>query len=533
MKLKNIKLHFLILIQILITTLILSACTKKEEEIKSSSENIFQYGMVGDVPDLDPALATDLNSLYVINDIFEGLVSLDPKTLDPKPAIAEHWEVSKDKRVYTFHLRKNARFSDGKYITAQDFKDSLLRVLDSKTASPYAYFLFCIKNAKEYYNNLIANVKLLGIDVKDTNTLVISLTKPIPYFLQLLSFPVFFPVPIEVINRHRDRWTNKENIVTSGPFVITDRVLNSYIFTKTNNFYWDKENIKIKGVKYHTIEDLNTAYKMFLTGKLHKCTMIPQMHVAEAGKLAEFRSAPVFSTTFFRFNTNKKPLNNEKVRRALLLSIDREKLVKYVLRSAQVPAKAVVPPVFRSYKSQSKSLFRPKEAKVLLEKAGYKNGLNFPKITISYASQEDKKKILLAIREMWKNNLNIEVDILNIERKTFFQNERSLNYDISFNNWYGDYFDPLSFLEVWKSDSGNSRTGWKDKRYDEFLLSASEQFNFEVRNHMLMEAENYLLRSAPIVPLYHDTKDYLLATNIKGIYDNPLYYQPVKYIEIQ
>ncbi|MFH1728897.1 MAG: peptide ABC transporter substrate-binding protein [Pseudomonadota bacterium] len=523
MQIKKISFPVLILLMLFAVS-----CTKKDE-----MKEVFYYAMNGDIPNLDPIFATDMNSLNVVYDIFEGLTAYNPKNLAVIEAVASSWEISNDKRKYTFHIRKEAKWSNGDELTAEDFKKSWLRAIDPKLKVPYAYYLHYIKNAREYNQGLITNPNLVGIKTEGKLKLIVELAKPTTFFLELTAFPVFFPVPMDLIKKHKNKWTLAHNIISNGAFKLSKTLPVPGFFAEKNKHYYNAKEVYLKGVKYFALQNGKKAYKDFMDNKYHKLTIVPQIFHEEASKLKEFRAAPISSTMFLLFNTKSKALSQVSVRRALMLAIDKELIVKNVLKSNQMVAHSFVPPIFKDYTSPANETYSPKRAKYLFKRAGFSQGKNFPKIIINYTTLEMKKDVLNIIVKGWKEILGIDVTIQNMTRKEFFQKLGSLDYDVAMSEWFGDYLDPLAFLELFISNSGNNNTGWASSIFDSLILTANNQMSDKLRINLLQQAEELLLKDAPIIPLFHGTKDYLLKSNIKGVYDNPIFYQPCKYITIE
>lgn len=478
--------------------------------------------------ELDPSTSTGVPESHIEDNLFEGLCAYDPFTLKPMPGAAESWQISADAKVYTFKLRKNLKWSDGKKLDAHDFVYSWRRALDPKTASEYAYQLYYIKNGEAFNKGKLKDAKQLGVVAKDAHTLVVTLEQPTPYFLNLTSFHTLYPVPRHVIAKHKQEWTKEGKMVSNGPFKLAEWRLNKHIKLVPNEHYWDKGRIKIKTAYFMPIENENTEEKAFLSGQLHMTTTVPSIKIPHYKKLkqkdpknAVYQSTPMLGTYFYRFNVTKKPTNDKRVRRALALTIDRRLIVDKITKGDQMPAWSFVPPDTagytypRTFIKDSPSKQDIAEAKRLMKEAGYPNGKGFPKIDLLYNTSEGHKKIAVAIQQMWKKHLGIEIGILNQEWKVFLNTVRALNYNISRAGWIGDYLDPNTFLDMYVTGGGNNDLGFSNKDYDKYIKMAAAEVNHAKRLEYFRQAEDILMEETAVMPIYFYTNNSLISPKVK------------------
>lgn len=496
-----------------------------------ANEQVLKVSNGTEPKELDPTTCTGVPESHIVDNIFEGLTSLDPYTLEPVPGVAESWSISGDGLVYTFKLRKDSKWSDGTPLTARDFVWSWQRTLSPETASEYAYQLYYLKNGRSINQGQTADPNLLGAKAVDSHTLKVTLENPTPYFLRLTSFHTLFPVPRHVIEKYPEdkEWTRAGNLVSNGPFKLTEWELNTHVKIEPNEHYWDRGMVKLQAIYYYPIENQNTEEKTFMAGDLHMTSSVPTMKVdtykaqikRDPNKYHPYKSNPYLGTYYYRFNVTKKPFNDPRVRRAFAMTVDRKMLVERVLRGGQDPAVTFTPPGIGGYTFENPDLpvsVTPAiiaKAKGLLAEAGYPEGRGMPKIEILYNTNEGHKKIAIAIQQMWKQNLGIDVGMYNQEWKVYLNTQRQLDYEISRAGWIGDYDDPNTFLDMYVTDGGNNQTGWANPEYDKLIRTAGETVDPQERHRIFQEAESLLLTELPVLPIYTYTRQTLIAKALK------------------
>lgn len=515
---------------------LVSHCTPSSSSTSSfagSDDGFLYIGNGAEPRELDPSLAVGAPEGKILDNIFEGLTSLDSETLEVRPGMAESWTISEDGITYTFKIRKDAKWSDGKELTAEDFVWSWTRTLDPMTASEYAYQLYYIKNGEAYNTGKLKDASQLGVKAVDKHTLKVELDHPTPFFLKLATFRTLFPTPKHVISKFDGlQWTNEGNIVSNGPFKLTEWRLNQHIKVVPNTHYWDKDSVKIKGAMFLPIENSDTEEKMFHAGKVHITATIPSLRIPEYREEAEaalaknqetsYRATPILATYFYRFNVTRKPLNDPRVRKALNLAIDRESLVENVLKGGQIPSNAFTPPI-KGYEFSGEGVPTTvtaeniAEAKRLLKEAGYPDGKGMDKIDILYNTSEDHKKIAVALQSMWKENLGIRVGLYNQEWKVYLDTMHNLDFGIARGGWVGDYPDPNTFLDMFVTNGGNNNTGWSNKDYDKYIDLASQTADDTERFEYFHKAEAILMKELPILPLYIYTTQKLVSPKMKSV----------------
>ncbi len=515
----------------LLLACLLISCSGGETNIENGLKNqILHFGNGTEPQDLDPHIITGVQEHNILSALFEGLTTKNTESLQPLPGIAESWKISDDKKTYLFKLRKNAKWSNGDPVTAYDFIYGWKRILSPALAAQYSYMLYYIKNAEAFNNGEIKDFNQVGAKALDDFTLQVTLNNPTHFFLGLLSHHSTFPIHKSTIEKFGKMdqagtlWTRPNNMVSNGPFKLKEWQLNKIIVTEKNPFYWDHKKVKLNAIHFHPIEDINSEERMFRSNQLHITNSIPIEKIAKYKKENPqlIHIYPYSATYFYRFNVTKKPFNDERVRRALAMSIDRRQITEKVTKGGQIPTYFLTPPNINNYTAKAKIPYDIEAAKQLLAEAGYPNGEGFPTIELLYNTLDDHRKIAIAVQQMWKKHLNIDVQLLNQEWKVYLDNQRNLNYDICRASWIADYLDPINFLDMFVTNGGNNRTGWSSKTYDELITQSVETLDNNERYDILQKAEKILMQEVPIIPIYTYTVKHLISTDVKNFHKNIL-----------
>ena len=520
----------------------LTSCHRAETDVEIGNRlQILHKGNGQEVQDLDPQIVNSVSSLNIISALLEGLVAEDPHDLHPIPGVAESWEVSADEKIYTFHLRHNAKWSNSEPVVAQNFVDSYRRILSPPLASPVAYMLYPVANAEAFNKGKIDNFDQVGFRVLDNWTLQITLTNPTPYFLSLLNHYSWFPVPISTIQKYGpvlergSRWTKPGRYVGNGPFTLQEWRLNDRVRVKRSATYWDAQNVRLNEIVFHTIDSNDIEERAFRSGQLHVTDSMPINRIDRYRREhPEFlRIDPYLGTYFYRVNVTRPPLNNRLVRRALAMAIDRQSIVDRVTRGAQLPASCFTPPNTAGYTCESSIPYDVDLARRTLVQAGYPNGRGLSPIEILFNTSENHKLIAEAVQQMWRQNLNVAATLVNQEEKVYFDSRRQMNYQVIRSTWIGDYVDPNSFLDLWVTNGANNQTGWSNTDYHRLIGEASQTGDQAVRYAAFQKAEAILLEDAPILPVYFYTHAFLIRPSVKGWYPTILDHHPYKYVWLE
>lgn len=495
------------------------------------AEKVFRFNNGAEPETIDPALMTGSPEITLAEAMFEGLLGYTPGTLDPEPGVAEKWEISEDGLTYTFHLR-DAKWSNGQPITAEDFIYSWRRALDPKTAAEYAYQLWYIKNAAAFTKGELKDFEQVGVKAPDPKTIVVTLENPTAFFLELVAFPTYFPVNKACVEKFGNRWTRPENIVTNGPFVMKEWRAQDKIVFERNPKYWDAKTVKLDKIVAYAIVDDNTALRRYQTGELDWLRSLPEVQTAKLKDDPEFHKIVSLGTHFYRLNCKKKPFDDPRVRQAFAMAIDRDRICKFVLHGQWDPAETFVPPM-KGYTSPAGLKYDPKKAAALLAEAGYPGGKGFPRVTLVFNTLKRHEQVAIAAQDMWKKTLGVDVNLVNQEWKVYLKTINDLDYDIGRSAWIGDYSDPNTFVDMFVTDGGNNRTGWSNKEYDALVAEAAKTADKAKRLKMLEQAESILLKEAPILPIYFDMNLGLVRKTVLGFKDNARNRHPFKHLDMK
>ena len=468
---------------------------------------------------LDPNLCAEASGIRVLTSLFEGLTGFPAGEGEPLPAMATHWEVDHDGTLWTFHLRPDAVWSDGVPLVAEDFVYSWRRVVDPGTASRAAQYLWYVRDGRAITSGRLPPTKL-GVTALDDHTLMVELEEPTPYFLDLLAFPAYAPIPRHVVNTHGDQWVRPGHMVTNGPFVLSEWAPLDRITLSKNPLYYEADDVHLDRIEVVISDDLATCYKMYVAGELDWLYRIPTAYIPSLKhKRSDFHIAPYLATYYLMCNVSRPPLDNPKVRKALNLAIDKEKIVQYVTKADERPATSLVPPM-PGYQGPIGGAFDPVQARHLLADAGYPNGVGFPGVELSFNTLGTHSLVAQAIQEMWKDHLNVDVGLHSMQWKVFLQRMHVEDFDIARSGWIGDYPDPMAFLETWDCGASNNHSGYCSREYEALLNQARGEDDPTRRLSLLFDAEELLLQDLPLIPLFYYSLPYLLAEDIGGFEDN-------------
>ena len=477
---------------------------------------------------LDPAKAVGLPEIQVIRDLFEGLVNEDAHG-KPAPGVAESWH-SNNFRIWTFKLRKDARWSDGSPVTAQDFVYSWRRLVNPQTASPFAWFaaLAGIKNAFAIAKGNMA-LESLGVSALDNTTLRVQLERPVPWFPSLAANAALFPVRESNLARFGQSWTAPGQLVGNGAFVLRERVVNEKLVLTPNRQYWDNAKTVLQRVTFVPVNQESAATKRYLAGDIDITESFPQKlyHKLLKEIPRQVHTPPQLGTYYYAFNTQKGPTADVRVRQALTMSIDRRIVAQKVLGTGEKPAWHFTPDVTAGFSPERSPLETTPQAelnaqaKTLLQAAGY--GPQRPlELSLLYNTSENHQKIAIAVASMWKKNLGVRVKLRNQEWKTYLDSRNSGDFDVIRASWVGDYNEASSFLSLLTTSHSGTIARIHDDSYDAALAKAGSESLDAARNRAYNIAENILLSRAPVAPIYQYTNARLIKPWVRGYpIDNP------------
>ncbi|MDB4894270.1 MAG: dppE [Firmicutes bacterium] len=540
-----------------VSALMLTACTGGKNTgggttppvtpTKTADTQELTLNLGSEPPKLDSVTTTDTVSFDVLNQVNEGLT----RTVEGykiEQGVAESWDISQDGLTYTFKLRKDAKWSDGKPVTSQDFKYAWLRAADPNTAAEYGFFTHYIKGAAEFntldlkaadFATKYADLKSkVAITTPDANTLTVTLVGPTPYFLGLMGFPTFLPQREDIVTKFNTKVGDKleekyaaefDKMVYNGPFVISEwKHEDSLVITK-NPQYWDAAKVKLEKVNFKMVKDVNTSVQMYETGALDR--------VALSGAFVDkYKSDPGFSTqpdlsTFWIVlnQTKNDAFKSINLRKAISLALDRKAFVDTVLKNGSLPATGAVPPTLNSgvegkdFRSAAGVLLNPTpnkdEAKKAWDAAKVETGKSTITIKMLIDDGDLSKRIGEAIQAMLQDALpGLKVELDQVTFAIRLDRTKKKDYEMVFAGWGPDYNDSTTFLDLWKSDSSFNDPGWKKPEYDDLLKRAAAEPDVNKRLDLLVSAEKLLMTELPIIPVYHRTVARVSKPWVKGVY---------------
>ena len=534
--------HLLTVLLTLIISALLSACGTGESNVtQGNREGILHYGNGAEPQGLDPHVVTGVPENHLIRALFEGLAVKNPITLEPEPGVAERWTFNDDRSVITFYLNPNAKWSNGEQVTADDFVWSWNRALHPETGNLYAYMLYPVKNAEAYAKGEVSEFSEVGVKALDETTLRVTLNTPTPYFIQLMDHYSTFAVHPETLlkfGKMTDRftpWTRVGNIVSNGAFVLEDWALNRHIKMIKNQEYWDKDNVSLNGVVFYPTENEVSEERMFRVEQLHRTEGVPldKVPVYRAIPESPYMQDPYLGTYYYLVNIDRPPVDDVRVRQALSMSLDREQLARTVMQEVVIPAYSITPPGTLGYQPPKLFDFDPEKARQLLAEAGYPNGEGWPGLDIIYNTNEAHRKIAVAVQQMWKKYLNVDITISNQEWKVYLNAVSQRDFQVARRGWIGDYVDPNNFLDLFITDGGNNNTGFANDYYDEMILQLAPRAPTEEERFAIFhEAETLLMQQMPIIPIYTYATRHLVHPSVEGMYPNLMDSLNLKYVKL-
>jgi len=552
----------LVLISVFLVVVLLGtvSCTASKDSLQEVT-----YNLGTEPAAIDPAITTGIPEANIELQVFDGLTRIDDKNM-PQPAIAKSWTISTDLKTYTFTLR-DASWTDGTPVTAYDFEYAWKRALSPELASEYAYQLYYVRGGQVFNTSIKVGTKYyvqavdakgnpltkkegdkdvavpdmakeidpskdVGVKALDAKTLQVDLESPTVYFLNLTAFPTLMPVCKAVVSTN-DKWAaDVKTYVTNGPFKLVEWSHNEKMVFEKNPTYWDKDKVKLSKITYFMVEDETTALSMFQSGQLDASSTVPISELPKLVASGDAQILPYLGTYYYQVNVTKKPFSDVRVRKALLLAIDRKSITESITQGGQIPALAYVPygiadalPGSDFRKASQETFYKDNDlatAKALLAEAGYPDGKGFPSFSLLYNTSNAHKSIAEAIQQMWKKNLGITCSLKSEEWGVYLDDRTNLNYSVARAGWIGDYMDPNTFLDMWVTGGGNNDTGWSNKSYDALIAKAKATTDPTARMATLHAAEKILMTDMPILPIYYYTNPLLLSKSIKNFYQSTL-----------
>jgi oligopeptide transport system substrate-binding protein len=424
-------------------------------------------------------------------------------------------------------------------MNAEDYVWSWRRALNPAMGNQYGYMLYPLKNAEEFATGKIQDFSDVGVKAIDEHTLQVQLNTPTPYFIQLMDHHSTFALHRPTIEKHgkaTDRftpWTRVENIVSNGAFRLKDWQLNRRLSVEKSDTYWDRDRVQLNGIVFYPTENIASEERMFRVEQLHYTQTIPleKIPVYRAMKDSPYANAPYLGTYYYLLNINEPPLDDVRVRQALSMALDRERLNNTVLHKSNVPAYSITPRGTLGYQPPKVFDHNIEAARELLAEAGYPNGKGWPGLELTYNTSESHLKIAVALQQMWKDALNIDITLTNQEWKVYLDSVDQMDFQMARRGWIGDYVDPNNFLDLFLCDGGNNSTGFCDPDYDDMIQHQAPQAKSrEERYAIFHQAETRLMEQMPIIPIYTYTSNHLIHPSVQGLPPNLMDYVNFRYI---
>jgi oligopeptide transport system substrate-binding protein len=493
-----------------------NGCTRHDERAGAA---VLRLSQRNEPATLDPHLATLPDEFFIARALFEGLTVPNPSEGPPLPGVATRWESSPDGLSWTFHLRRDARWSNGDAVTARDFLFSFRRALTPTLAAPKAQLFFAVKDAAAYCRGAVTDFAQVGFAAPDDHTLVITLQEPCPYLPALAASGAWLPVHRGTLEKFggaasRDgAWTRPGNLVGNGPFILTEWRKDQHLAAVPNPHYHSAARIRVAGLRFQIYDSGDTEERAFRAGQVDVTLAVP---FSKLGAYAHpvLRRQPLHETRYFALNTTRPPLDDPRVRRALSLALDRAALVSSVLRGSQQAALSFVPPGLGGYTGEPRLREDAAEARRLLAEAGFPDGRGFPRLELS--AWGINPVTLEAVQQMWRSRLGIETAIVQREGKVHMASVIAGDFAIAFMPAIPDYDDASAIFNEWLGGATGNFSRWSNARFDRLAGEAGRAPDTARRNALYREAEEILLAEMPVLPLYFNAQDYLLSPRVRG-----------------
>ena len=522
------------LVVCLFVSALLAGCAKHDTH-PSQPAQVLRISQRNEPADLDPAVASLPDELFIIRALSEGLVVPAPENAQPQAGAAESWDISPDGLTYTFHLRARAKWSNGEPVTAEDFVASYQRVLTPATAAPKAPLFFMVKNARAFATGWLQDFSAVGFRAPDSQTLVVTLEYAMPQFLRYVASGPWIPVNPRVVAQFGRTWTQPEHFVGNGAFTLKEWRAHQRIVVKKNPAHHGANHVLLDEIQFIAFDNGDAEERAFRAGQLDVTMAIPQskLDTYRQERAEEAHHAPLAETRYLSFNTSRPPLNDVRVRRALTLAIKRASIVDKVLHGGQEAAFRFVPPALRGTDDPDARLANaliesPVVARELLVAAGFPGGKGFPELELS--TWPISAPVSEVLQEMWKKELGINVKLLTREAKVHISALREGNYDIAFITAIPDVADAGNLLGDFTTGSPANYPRWSDSRYDDLVAQGRLNPDPVQASGQLRAAEARLLEVCPLSPLYFNSTNWLMRSNVRGWHQDALwtrFYQDV------
>lgn len=503
-----------------------SGCSKRDQNPASPSQ-ILRLSQRNEPADLDPAIATLPDEFAILRALSEGLLIPGPAGTDPQPGAAERYDVSPDGLTYTFHLRRNARWSNGDPLTAAHFVESYRRLLTPATAAPKAGVFFPVKNARAFVTGALADFSVVGIHSPDTHTLVITLEQPNPRFPHYVASGPWLPIHPPTLAQHGRKWTAPENFTGNGPFTLAEWRPHQRIVVKKNPRWHGAAGVRLAEIHFIHFDNADAEERAYRGGQIDATMAVPtsKLETYARERPAELRRAPLIETRYLSFNTRRPPLDDPRFRRALAFAIDRQKIVDRVLRGGQPPAGRLLPPPLHPANASRENApdhrHLPQVAREILQ--GIPASPEKSRRLELTAWSPSQIPVLETIQAMWRETLGLEVGITIRDAKVHLAALASGDYDIAFITAIPDVADPANLLGDLITGAPENYPQWSDASFDSHFSNLGKIADPARRDATFIDLEARILAAAPLTPLYYNTKIWLMSSRVRGWQEDGLW----------
>jgi len=519
---------------------------EEETETKKEMPSYLRVPIEGVISTIDPGLTVDMSSIDVTEQLFLGLTDFDPKTYKVTPELAERWEVSDDGKVYTFYIRKDAAWTDGKPVKASEVVWAIQRNSNPDTNCPYSYMLSILENAEKILGGELKDTTQIGVKALDDFTVQFTLTHAAAYFPAMVGLWIYRPLPKEIVEKYKGQWTEYKNIQTNGSYMLADWKKGKTMILKKNPNYFDAQNVKIPEIHYIIVPESSVGLVMYENDELDlvggeymriPLTEIPRIKLDPVLR-KEYQNKPTFCTYYYGYNTKKAPVDNPLVRKAISAAIDRQLLIEVITKGDQDPATTFTrPPIFGSVALDSGVgvHFNPKQARKWLAEAGYPGGKGVTDIILMHNTSEDNALIAQAVQTCVKYYLNVDITVKDLEWTSYIDALEQPNTPHIYRlGWCADYPDANNWLnEVFHPEKSSNYIGWDNKEFASLMDKAQQINDPEERKNLYKRGEQILCEEeAAIIPLYFYTAPYLVKSRVKGWYHMAMGGQHIRNWEI-
>lgn len=503
----------------------LASCARHETRVESGNrEKVLHWGNGSEPATVDPNVQAAAIEATIGSALFEGLVNIAIDGTTILPGVAERWDISADRKVYTFHLRADARWSDGTPVTADDFAFSFRRVAEPAMGCQVSDTGYAIAGVFDYVNGRSKDPASLGFRAVDPRTFELRLLHPAPYILYVLGQTPWMPVPRAVVERfgkpfeQGNLWARAGNLVSNGAFTLKSWLPNANLTVSRNPYYWDRAHVRLSEVRFYPTDNPDTEERGFRSGEFHLTYRVPLSKLAayREAKAGVLRISPQLATWFVVFNTHRAPFDKAAVRRAFSLAIDRDRLVPDVLHETATPAHTLCRPGMGGWTAKPAADYDPDLARRLLAEAGYPAGAGFPRVEFTTRSSGTDPLLTEALQQMWQKELGVRIEVAQQEPKVVIDTLYSHDFQIGLSGWFAGIDSQEFVLTLARGGSPSNMADWADPAFDRAFRAAEEALTPAEHGAAAEAMEERIREEAPYAPIYYFNQCQLVDPSLHG-----------------